>query len=120
MSGRPMGNLSHDHSCNSIGHPRIADFVAVREHALHIPRYVAAKTAEPQLRTVMWYGCVALAISNAMGMYRALIVVTWFSVNITFPSSHIRYASRLLVIWASDIWIVPKFCICNENNNCTS
>lgn len=69
--------------------------------ALHIPRYVAARTAEPQLLGVMSSGMVASAISCAMGMYRLLMVVTWFSVNITLPRSHRIYVSRLLAIYGS-------------------
>ena len=98
MFGHPIENLSHDHGCKNRGHPRSAAFVPTSWQPLHIPRYVAAKTAEPQLLCVISLGCTALAISSVIGMYRALIMVTWFSVNITFPRSHRRYSSRLRVI----------------------
>ena len=95
MDGRPIENLSHDQSIRNKGHPRIADLSVCNTHALHIARYVAAKTAEPQLLRLMCSGNVASAISCAKGMYSALIVLTWFSVNITLPKSHMRYASKL-------------------------
>ena len=47
MTGRPIENLSHDQSIRNKGHPRIADLSVCNAHALHIARYVAAKTAEP-------------------------------------------------------------------------
>ena len=66
MTGRPIENLSHDQSCRNKGHPRIADLSVC--NTLHIARYVAAKTAEPQLLRLMCSGNVASAISCAKGM----------------------------------------------------
>ena len=100
-SGLPIGNLSQDHKCSSIGHPRIEEEPLFFLHAVHIARYVAAKTADPKLRGTMSSGCWASAISRAILIKRALIVSTWVSVNITLPNSHIRYASRDLVICCS-------------------
>jgi len=76
MFGRAIENLSQDHSCKNRGQPRRAAFFPSSRQALHIARYVAAKTAEPQLLCVICSGPVAVAISNAMGMYRAVQVVT--------------------------------------------
>jgi hypothetical protein len=98
MFGRPIKNLSHDHNCKNSGHPRRTPFWDTSWQPLHIPPYVAAKTAEPQLLCVICSGNSALAISSATGMYHMLIVLTWFSVNITFSRSQIMYASRLRVI----------------------
>src|SRR3954462_3476964 len=112
-SGRPIGNLSHDHSCSNNGHPSKAELSLVNWQALHIPQYVAAKTVEPQLHGVHSSWHVASAIPLAKWMYRALMVDTWFSVNIPFPSSHIMYASRLRVICGVVIRVAgnPNLCI---------
>lgn len=67
MVGRPIENLSHDQSCRNRGHPRMADLPECSMQALHIARYVAAKTAEPQLLCLMCAGSVASAISRAIG-----------------------------------------------------
>ena len=67
MAGRPIENLSHDHGCRNRGHPRMADLPEVSMQALHIARYEAAKTAEPQLLCLMSAGSVASAISRAKG-----------------------------------------------------
>jgi hypothetical protein len=65
----------------------------------------------------MCSGAVALAISKAIGMYLLLIVVTWFSVNITFPISHKIYASRLLVICVAFSGMpAGNLCICTFQN----
>ena len=100
-SGLPIGNLSQDHNCNSSGQPRSEAERLFFVHAEHIARYVAAKTADPKLRGTMSSTWCASAISRAIVMKRALIVSTWESMNITLPNSHIRYASRHLVICAS-------------------
>ena len=100
-SGLPIGNLSQDHKCNSSGQPSIEEESAFLVHTVHKERYVAAKTADPKLRGTMFSSCCASAISRAILMKRAEIVSTWDSVNITLPNSHIRYASKHLVICGS-------------------
>ena len=93
-----MGNLYHDQSCKNSGEPRRAEPDAVSVHALHIARYVPAKSAEPQLLRLMSAGAVAFTISCAIRIYLLEIVLPCDSVNITFPRSHNMYASKLLVI----------------------
>ena len=67
MAGRPIENLSHDQSCRNRGHPRMADLAECSMQALHIARYVATKTAEPQLLCLICAGSVTSAISRAKG-----------------------------------------------------
>ena len=98
-SGLPIGNLSQDHECSSCGQPSIEEDSAFFVHTVHKERYVAAKTVDPKLRGTMSSSCCASAISHAILMKRAEIVSTWDSANITLPNSHIRYASKHLVIY---------------------
>src|SRR4051794_3658848 len=99
--GRPMGNLSHDQSCKNSGQPRRAEPDAVSVHALHIARYVPAKSAEPQLLCVMSSADVAFAISCAIRINLLETMLPCDSANITFPRSHNMYAYKLLVICGS-------------------
>lgn len=58
--------LPYDHSCNNSGHPSKAGLSLVSIQPMHIPRYVAAKTAELQLYCVMSFRHVASTICLAM------------------------------------------------------